>query len=62
LTSYDYVAEVFTMDELRSFVDYANGDANDPEQGLLPNMGMLTGPEEYADTGRIVVVVGWDGL
>jgi hypothetical protein len=61
LTSYTFMRELSGMDEVRSFVDYANGNADDPERGMTPNMGLLTGPEEY---GYIPAGLSWslDGM
>lgn len=61
LTSYTYFRELADMDEVRAFVEYANGNADDPIDGMTPNMGLLTGPEEY---GYIPAGLSWsaDGM
>lgn len=53
LTSYDYLAAV-NLTELREFLDWIGQNIED----ATPNMGILTGPEEY---GHIPAGLSWSG-
>lgn len=57
LTSFDYVAELADLDALAALVDWAGGEPGDG----TPNMGILTGPEEW---GHIPGGMTWglDGM